>query len=48
MVLIIEVDGGIVGLPLERAKEWAGVGALTRQLRALYQDICKREARRSL
>jgi branched-chain amino acid aminotransferase len=48
VVPISEIDGRIVGRPLERAKEWAGAGALTRQLRALYQDICKREARRSL
>src|SRR5436190_421946 len=48
VVPISEIDGRIVGRPLERAKEWVGAGALTRQLRALYQDICKREARRSL
>ena len=48
VVPISEIDGRIVGRPLERAREWAGAGALTRQLRALYQGICKREARRSL
>jgi len=43
-----EIDGRIVASPLDRSKDWAGPGPLTRRLSALYQDLCKREATRRL
>jgi len=48
VVPISEIDGRIVGRPLARAKEWVGAGPMTRRLGALYRELCKREARRSL
>jgi branched-chain amino acid aminotransferase len=48
VVPVREIDGRIVAAPLERAQQWPGMGALTRRLSALYQDICKREATRTL
>jgi len=48
LVPVREVDGRIIAHPLAQAKEWAGAGPVSRRLSALYQDLCKREATRTL
>jgi branched-chain amino acid aminotransferase len=48
VVPVREIDGRVVGSPLVRAKEWQGAGPMSRRISTLYQDLCKREATRSL
>jgi branched-chain amino acid aminotransferase len=43
-----EVDGRPICHPLAPQKPWGGGGSLTRRLSALYRDLCRREATRSL
>jgi branched-chain amino acid aminotransferase len=43
-----EIDGRIVAPPLDRAEKWAGPGAMSRRISALYRELCRREAVRAL
>jgi branched-chain amino acid aminotransferase len=43
-----EVDGRPICHPFESGKAWGGGGQVTRRLSALYRDLCRREAIRSI
>jgi branched-chain amino acid aminotransferase len=46
LVPVREVDGRIIGHPLETATDWPGPGPMARRLAKLYGELCAREAQR--
>jgi branched-chain amino acid aminotransferase len=48
LVPVREVDGRPVASPLLRHPQWQGPGPMVRRLTALYRDLARREAKRSL
>lgn len=44
VVPVREVDGRIIGHPLDPRTEWPGPGPMVRRISALYRELCAREA----
>ena len=44
LVPVREVDGRLIGHPLEQTSSWAGPGPMVRRLTKLYGELCAREA----
>jgi len=44
LVPVREVDGRLIGHPLDERTEWPGPGPMVRKLSGLYRDLCGREA----
>jgi branched-chain amino acid aminotransferase len=44
LVPVSEVDGRLIGHPLDARKTWPGPGPMVRRLSGLYRELCGREA----
>jgi branched-chain amino acid aminotransferase len=44
LVPVREVDGRLIGHPLDERTEWPGPGPMVRRLSGLYRELCGREA----